>query len=75
MEPGQQFQDDPYARVEANKARAKADKEYGAAYRRGRTASKRYTGGGFGPSPLERADSRGEPDAWYDGYHDHANWE
>lgn len=74
MEPGKQFED-PYAQVERNKDRAKADKEYGAHYRRGRAASKRGTGRGYGPSPLERADNRGEPDAWYDGYHDHANWE
>jgi hypothetical protein len=26
-----------------------------------------------GPSALDRADARGEPTAWYDGYHDHAN--
>lgn len=73
MEPGKQFDDDPYAQVAKNKSRAKVDKEYGAAYRRGRKASMNYRGGYT--SPLERADSRGEPDAWYDGYHDHANWE
>ena len=44
-----------------------------ASYRRGWLASVRYGAStGNGPSPLERADSRGEPDAWYDGYHDHA---
>ena len=65
---------DPDVRLPARQAKAKADKEYGKAYRRGRAASKRYTGGGNGPSPLERADTRGEPLAWYHGYEDHSSW-
>lgn len=44
---------------------------YKRAYSRGWTASRRYTG--LSPvSPLERADDRNEPSAWYDGYHDYA---
>lgn len=69
---GLQFSD-PDDRVAANQARAAADREYGRHYRRGVTASKRFTGRGTGPSPLERADARGEPEAWYDGYLDHAS--
>ena len=41
--------------------------EYRAAYNRGWRASATTTGGA-----LDRADARREPDAWYDGYLDHA---
>ena len=44
--------------------------EYKKHYLRGWKASQGYRGGLN--SPLERADSRGEHKAWYDGYHDHA---
>jgi hypothetical protein len=48
--------------------KAKAD------YDRGWNASKRYASSeGSGPSPLERADSRGESKNWYLGYEDHAS--
>jgi len=39
-------------------------------YNRGRAASQRW--GGTFPSPIERADDRGEAAAWYDGYLDYA---
>lgn len=45
--------------------------DYRKAYNRGWLASSRFTGRSS-VSPLERADDRGEPSAWYDGYHDHA---
>jgi hypothetical protein len=41
--------------------------EYRKAYLRGWRASARVADGA-----LDRADRRGEPDAWYDGYHDEA---
>jgi hypothetical protein len=45
-------------------------KEYKGHYNRGWKASQ---GGGDGvTSPLERADMRGEPGPWYDGYMDYA---
>ena len=68
---GSQFSDPDDPSV-ANQARAKADKDYGRHYRRGVAASKRFSSGSAYSSPLERADNRGEPDAWYDGYHDHS---
>lgn len=64
----------PDIRVEARQAKAKSDKEYGKAYRRGRAASMRYRGGGYGKTPQEKADDRNEPRAWYHGYEDHAAW-
>ncbi len=45
--------------------------EYRKAYRRGWNASSRYTGHEL-VSPLEKADSRNESNAWYDGYMDNA---
>jgi len=41
------------------------DDVYRAAYQRGWLAARRV-------GALERADDRGEPDAWYDGYLDNA---
>jgi hypothetical protein len=41
--------------------------EYKGHYNRGWNTSKRMSDDGLG-----RADDRGEPDAWYDGYMDHA---
>lgn len=41
--------------------------QYRAAYNRGWKTSERASDGA-----LDRADSRGEPDAWYDGYLDSA---
>lgn len=46
--------------------------EYRAAYERGWRASRRYLQSTSYQvfTPLERADERGEPTAWYDGYAD-----
>ena len=68
---GFQFEDE-WDRADRRAALAKTDKEYGKAYRRGIAASRRFTGTGHGKSPLEKADDRGEQDAWYHGYEDHA---
>jgi hypothetical protein len=68
----EQFRDPEEVAFDERQARRKADKEYGRHYRRGVTASRNFRGGGYGKSPLERADDRGEPDAWYDGYMDHS---
>lgn len=71
---GAQFIDDPDERRAQNQARVKVDPDYAKHYKRGRAASVRFgRSSGSGLSPLERADSRGEPNAWYDGYMDHAN--
>lgn len=40
-------------------------------YRRGWTASQEERGSGW-VTPLDRADLRGEPNEWYDGYSDHS---
>src|SRR6266568_378123 len=48
-------------------------REYNGHYNRGWQSSQRAArSAGNGPSALERADDRREPDAWYDGYLDHA---
>jgi hypothetical protein len=44
--------------------------EYRAAYLRGWRASDRYVVSRDGRTPVERADDRGEPHAWYDGFDD-----
>lgn len=41
-------------------------------YRRGWKASQDYTGGNAYETPMDRADGRGEPDEWYDGYSDNS---
>lgn len=46
--------------------------EYVKHYSRGYSASRRAMDSMSDESPLERADMRGEPDSWYDGYHDEA---
>lgn len=43
-----------------------------ASYRRGWQASARDTGATAWETPMDRADARGEPDEWYDGYSDHS---
>lgn len=48
-----------------------ADKAYNGHYNRGWKASQGYDH--MKASPLERADSRGEPEAWYHGYNDAAD--
>ena len=43
--------------------------EYKRDYNRGWRSSSNYSGS---DGMLDRADARGESDAWYDGYYDHA---
>ncbi len=61
------------ARLRAEAAAGPARQEYTKHYNRGWGSSERATRStGYGDSPLERADDRKEPEAWYDGYLDHA---
>jgi len=46
--------------------------EYRAAYQRGWNASQKYTITKDGRTPIERADDRNEPHAWYDGFDDNS---
>jgi hypothetical protein len=56
---------------EASRRQAAGGPVYNGHYSRGWRASQN-PGSGYGPSPLERADDRNEPRAWYDGYLDYA---
>lgn len=53
--------------MDAPRHRPPDDPDYVAAYNRGWRSA--LAEGGF---PLDNADARNEPSAWYDGYYDHA---
>jgi hypothetical protein len=57
-------------RLVRRSAAAKGGPEYNRHYNRGWRASQNWSGSD--PAPLERADMKGEPGAWYDGYMDYA---
>lgn len=57
-----------------DKPAAPANSEAKRQYEAGWKASERFgSSEGTGPTPLERADDRGAPPAWYHGYEDHAS--
>lgn len=60
------------ARMRAESAQGEQEKAERHHYRRGWASSARAAESDSYSSPLERADFKGEPRAWYEGYHDHA---
>jgi hypothetical protein len=71
--PNQVFRDTPFHSASRTAARGEEEKTARGHYQRGWNAGQRAVNGvyDYGPSPLEKADTRGEPKQWYDGYHDY----